>query len=297
MLSADLNQFETLTNLRYLYLESNIIQGSLTSSLLSSWNDMIELDISENYLSSTLPADIFSPESLRLTDLHGNRITGSIPEVSKRGRNQSKFLALHENELEHVIPKSIGLLQTLTHLDLSMNRLASTLPSTMGSMLHLEYLSLGSNSFNRSPIPTWLRGLTNLEQLILVDSRLQKTIPDFFGNYLSNLMHIDLSHNSLTSTIPESIGKLAFLKALVLDGNELYGTADTVCDNLELEFFAADCGGGENASIECTCCTTCCAQEADEDCDEVKLYTSSSDHQDNVERSRYDLSQGPMFIP
>ena len=322
MLNADLTQFDTLTKLQYLYLNDNEIRGTLTSSLLLSWKDMVELDISDNYLSSTLPENIFSHGSLMLLDLHGNRLTGSIPIVSSHDTNQLEFLALHANELEHVVPNSLGLLQKLTHLDLSMNRLASALPSTIGSMFELKYLSVGSNIFNRSPIPSWLGELTNLEQLKLSESQFLGSIPDFIGFNLSNLKHIDLSQNSLTSTIPESIGflsslenlilesnqltgklpgsivKLSSMDVLVLDGNNLAGSADVVCDNLELEFFAADCGGGQDAKFKCVCCSVCCRGDQDEGCYDLGWSMDQSFvNENNFERSRYKLGDGTMFIP
>ena len=322
MLNADLVQFDTLTKLQYLYLDDNEIRGTLTSSLLLSCKDMVELDISENYLSSTLPENIFSHGSLMLLDLHGNRLTGSIPRVSSHGTNQLEFLALHANELEHVVPNSLGLLQKLTHLDLSMNRLASTLPSTIGTMFELKYLSVGSNIFNRSPIPSWLQELTNLEQLKLTESRFLGSIPDFIGYNLSNLKHIDLSQNSLTSTIPESIGflsslanlilernqlsgtlpgsivKLSSMDVLVLDGNNLAGSADVVCDNLELEFFAADCGGGQDAKFKCGCCGVCCHGHQGEGCYDLDWGMNQSiANENNFERRRYKLGEGTMFTP
>jgi Leucine-rich repeat (LRR) protein len=223
VLSADLDLFGPLTSLRYLYLDNNMIHGRLTSSLLSGWKELVELDISENYLTATLPPDLFAHEHLQVLDLHANRLTGVIPEVRTAQGYALEFLALHENGLEGGIPKSLGLLQELRHLDLSLNHVSGQLPSTLGSLTKLEYLFAGQNELNVGPLPTFLGELTNLRELSLDQSGITGIFPDFLGFKLSNLELVDFSQNLITSRLPESIGFLSNLDHLVLNRNEMTG--------------------------------------------------------------------------
>ncbi|VEU39800.1 unnamed protein product [Pseudo-nitzschia multistriata] len=68
-----------------------------------------------------------------------------------------------------------------------------------------------------------------------------------------------LNRNFLQGTIPASFSNLIDLDVLILDANNITGSADPICVNntAKLTFLSSDCGGLES-EVNCSCCTVCC---------------------------------------
>ena len=71
----------------------------------------------------------------------------------------------------------------------------------------------------------------------------------------------------------------------MVEKNKITGSASAVCSNPdEVRVFAADCKG-DNALVDCPCCTVCCA-EGEEDCnDKVWLGDSNPIWELNYQRA------------
>lgn len=220
MLHANLDIFGALTSLRVLYLNDNMIGGTLSSVLLSDWSKLQELDVSENVISSALPGNLFSHPALQVLDIHSNRLTGQIPEA-QQPNDQLKVLALQENELSWMLPRSLSSLESLEYFDISRNDLVGTWPDSMGDKL--EYLSIGQNAWNRARMPSFFGRLTRLLELSLKDSQMTGPIPLEIG-YLTKLNVLDLSENELTGTFPSAIGFLSQLKRFSVQRNQISGS-------------------------------------------------------------------------
>ena len=123
------------------------------------------LDLSENQLSGTIPAEIGNLTSL--TDL-----------------------LLGRNQLSGMIPAEIGSLTRLTWLELHVNQLSGTIPAEIGNLTSLKHLLLGSNQLS-STIPAELGNLTSLISLDLEVNQLSGTIPAEIGN-LTHLAHLSV---------------------------------------------------------------------------------------------------------
>ena len=59
------------------------------------------------------------------------------------------------------------------------------------------------------------------------------------------------------------------IDVLLLDGNELSGDANVICNNpaINTTAFSADCGS-VTPEVQCSCCTICC-DDSDPDCNNL----------------------------
>jgi Leucine-rich repeat (LRR) protein len=194
MLSAKLDVFGSLPNLKSLYVEGNLISGSLTSELMAGWDAMEELDLGENFLGGMLPEQFFLQpnDALKILDLHGNQFQGSLPNAIDQDHFQNlEYLALAKNKFTGIVPEHIGRLTGLKHLDLSLNYFTWIQPDSLGQLTSLEYLFTGGNQFDNSPIPGFLIYLTNLRDLSMRSNNLTGSIPLILVQ-LSKLELLDL---------------------------------------------------------------------------------------------------------
>ena len=83
-------------------------------------------------------------------------------------------------------------------------------------------------------IPPDIALLTSLQELNLDFNSITGTIPPSIGTCLTSLREIDLRSNSLTGTLPDSFRNLENLEELFLQKNDLTGTFDFVCDGLDI---------------------------------------------------------------
>ncbi len=187
----------------------------LTDAPIDSWygvvadnNDrVIELDLSENGLSGSIPPELGNLINLKSLNLYNNRLSGSIPS-------------------------ELGNLINLETLDFYKNLLRGTIPPELGGLAELEWLELSDN-WLRGMIPPELGKLTELEWLGLSNNRLFGAIPPELG-MLTRLEWLDLSGNGLTGAIPSELGKLTKLSELYLSGNQLNGCVPEVWRNVEM---------------------------------------------------------------
>ena len=210
---------------------------------------VVELALSRNNLTGTLPADIGKLTELYKIDLHRNKLTGSIP--SEIG-NLTELHTLHlyrncevqsggacTGGLTGSIPTEIGNLAHLRYLLLYHNNLSGSIPTQIGHLTQLELLYLYVNQLSGA-IPASIGNLRKLNQLYLAENDLTGTIPASIGN-LTALDQITLSYNSLSGTIPASIGNLAQLELAYLHENELTGTIPAQVGNLtQLDYLRLD---------------------------------------------------------
>jgi len=283
-MSGNIDIFSSMTVLKGLYLDSNLLTGQITVEWMQMHQILEELDISDNVISGILPENFFDSGNqpyLQVIDLHGNQLVGAIPSPYSQN-NVLKFLALQQNKLENAV-RDLYKLKALEHLDLSDNRLTGRLPETLGLISNLRYLFTGTNRFDEGRIPSWLLQLTNLRELSMKENSLTGIIPGTIFDYLTKLQFLDFHLNGLTGQIPQSISSLTDLRHLLLKMNKLEGTipdtmneltnlqvllleqnsltGDThaICSspNVGIEAFVSDCAD-DPPQIICTCCTTCC---------------------------------------
>ncbi|KAK8633939.1 hypothetical protein V6N13_014770 [Hibiscus sabdariffa] len=177
-------------------------------------------------------------------------------------------LDLSNNNFSNIqIPYFLGLLGSLTYLDLSFAQFQGAIPHNLGNLSKLQYLDLRCDFYSWdmeakslqwvSSISSlqyldlsgvdlykatdWLQVTFNLSSLLelhLYGCNLEGPIPDYWGN-MPFLEIVDLSSNSLNSTMPNSLYSLDHLQSLDLSNNMLQGRLPTsleyLCNLKELD--------------------------------------------------------------
>ncbi|CAL8178260.1 unnamed protein product [Prunus armeniaca] len=206
-----------LRELRYLYLQMNSLNSSIPSEL-GLCTKLTYLALSSNHLEGKIPPSIGQLRELRYLDLQMNSLNSSIP--SELGLcTKLTYLALSSNHLEGKIPPSIGQLRELQYLDLRENSLNSSIPSELGLCTNLTYLALASNKLN-GELPLFLSNLNKITDLSLFANRFTGPL---LSSQLSNwteVVSLQLQHNSFSGNIPPEIGLLRKLDVLYLNDNK-----------------------------------------------------------------------------
>ncbi|KAJ0989102.1 hypothetical protein J5N97_007458 [Dioscorea zingiberensis] len=120
------------------------------------------------------------------------------------------------------IPSILGQLTNLNSLVLVDNALTGEVPQELAKLVHLKRLVLVGNQLS-GPIPPLLA--PNLAELLILDlsrNSLTGTLPSSLGD-LTSLIKLDLSHNLLNGRLPSELGKLRTLTLLDLKDNLLSG--------------------------------------------------------------------------
>ncbi|PON62451.1 LRR domain containing protein [Trema orientale] len=238
-----------LTSLERLDLSVNYLElgDPILCTFLNNMSLLKYLDLSFNYINSTIPSCLYSFPSL-------------------------KHLNLSETNLHGVISSSIANLTSIVSLDLSYNNLGGEIPTSMGNLCNLEAIDLGYNYFNgkiskafeslsgclsnrlksltlgtywesstgngfTGQIPDEIGEFKNLVYLSLRGNKIYGPIPNsIFANLLC-LKTLFMGYNNLSGSFPQSLGSLTSLESLDISNNQLNGSLPKSLGSLSnLEF-------------------------------------------------------------
>ncbi|XP_047329050.1 receptor-like protein kinase 7 [Impatiens glandulifera] len=197
------------------------------------------IELSQQYLSGKVPFDsICKLKSLERLSLGSNFLVGSVTADLRNCVNLN-YLDLRDNLLNGVVP-DLSPLKKLVTLYLELNGFSGPFPwYSLANMSGLVVLSVGDNTFDKSPFPEVLTSLKNLELLYLSNCSIVGSIPRGIGN-LRKLHTLELADNYLEGKIPSEITKLRNLKMLELYDNLLTGELPVGLGRLsKLEYFDA----------------------------------------------------------
>ncbi|GKV47522.1 hypothetical protein SLEP1_g54420 [Rubroshorea leprosula] len=197
------------SDLQYLNLSRNHFIGEIPLHLTDFCSSLVELDLSSNNLTGTIPNGFGSCSFLESIDVSSNNLTGELPLETIHQMGNLKHLFLGFNHFYGTLPESLSNLTTLETLDLSSNNLIGSIP-----------VSLCQNPRN------------NLKELYLQNNQLTGSIPASLSN-CSQLVSLHLSFNCLTGTIPASLGSLSKLQVLKLWLNQLQGEIPPELSNIQ----------------------------------------------------------------
>nr|XP_023929437.1 receptor-like protein 9DC3 [Quercus suber] len=186
------------TNLQYLDLSNNKLQGSLPipPPSISSYF------VSNNKLTGEIPQMICSLGSLVALDLSYNNLSGMLPDCLGNLSFSLSILNLRRNNFHGSIPQICKKGSKLKMIDFSRNQLQGQIPRSLVNCTMLETLVLGNNQLNDS-FPSWLGVLPELGVLLLRYNLLQGAIGEPESNFVfPNLHIIDFSYNNITGKLP-----------------------------------------------------------------------------------------------
>jgi Leucine-rich repeat (LRR) protein len=138
---------------KYFSLSSNKVYGSIPGSICNATNLRV-LDLSDNFLSGTIPQCLFNMsegqmwpyQGLRVLNLRRNNLTGVI--CNRFPSNCGlQTLSLNENQLEGKLPKSLARCTSLEVLNLGNNHIEDVFPCCLKNIYMLQILILRSNKF------------------------------------------------------------------------------------------------------------------------------------------------------
>ena len=243
------------------WLSDNDISSWHGVSVSNGW--VTALDLRDNNLTGTIPAELGNLSNLTYLNLYGNELGGEIP-VELGNLTKLKYLYLFNNELRGEIPVELGNLTNLTELYLNDNTsLTGALSQSLTGLTKLEQFFFQNTElcapFN-AVFQTWLQSIAETngsncarpgtpERSLLValynatdgDNWTNKTnwlsdsdISSWHGVSVSNgwVTSLDLRGNNLTGTIPEELDNLSNLTYLRLADNALSGPIPVELSNL-----------------------------------------------------------------
>ena len=218
----------------HLDLNNNNLRGSIPAEL-GNLASLENLWLDSNSLRGSIPAELGNLANLKDLRLHDTRLSGAIPSELGNLANL-RYLVLSYTRLSGAIPKELGKLSKLKVLNLNSNfdssgKLSGSIPAELGNLANLTTLHLVGNELSGS-IPAELGKLTNLRDLLLHGNRLSGSIPAELGNLANLDQRLALDNNRLSGSIPAELGNLANLDMLSLSSNELSGPIPSQLGNL-----------------------------------------------------------------
>ncbi|KAE8663657.1 Protein BRASSINOSTEROID INSENSITIVE 1 [Hibiscus syriacus] len=219
------------SKLQYLYLADNKFQGQVPLYLTEACSSLVELDLSSNNLSGTIPSGFASCLSLESFDVSTNNFTGKLPIEIFQNMSSLKKLGLAFNYFSGPLPESLSSLFNLEVLDLSSNKFSGSIPVSLceNPTNRLQVLYLQNNILTGS-VPASLSNCSQLVSLHLSFNYLTGTIPTSLGA-LSKLKDLRLWLNQLHGEIPQELSNIQTLETLILDFNELSGAIPSGLSN------------------------------------------------------------------
>nr|GMD35699.1 receptor-like protein 12 [Ipomoea batatas] len=225
-LSGPLPDMSTMLSLESLYISYNQIVGNLTESNIGHLSNLIELDVSSNFLEEAIDETHFSNFSklkvLLLSDNHikVNLSTKWVPpfQLGHLGLRSCKLgpkfpswirtqtclgiLDISDNGISCFIPHWLSNLTCLIHLTISQNFLRGILPNLASTFIVINF----NDNMLEGPVPKNYSGATLLS---LSKNKLSGTISFLCTNEFKESNYLDLSNNLFSGNIPECLGQYA----------------------------------------------------------------------------------------
>jgi Leucine-rich repeat (LRR) protein len=223
LLTGHLAKQQSWIGLSYYLTYSNYFVGPVDQSF-NEYQKMFYLELSHNYLTSTLPSWLSSLQVLTYVNLSFNCFTGSL--------NYS---------LGEISPYT-----QLSQLAISYNFMTGTLPASLGRAVGLVDLILNNNEFSGT-IPQAYRDLINLQVLFLQNNLLTGQL--YESVKIISLINLDVSNNQLTGSLPAFYVLNPSLKTFAASSNCLTGSIpDDLCLLSSFEFLSLN---GLSTAVNC----------------------------------------------
>ncbi|CAJ2646891.1 unnamed protein product [Trifolium pratense] len=239
-----------ITSLTIFFMAINNFHGPLPPNMFHTLPNIQMFGIAKNQFSGPIPTSINASSSINFLDIPDNNFVGQVPSLGKLKdlyhlnleRNNLGHLVglislyLESNHLEGVIPTTFGKFQKLQLLSLRNNQLSGDIPHFVGNLSQLFILDLYDNTFEGN-IPPSIGNCQKLQYLKLSQNKFRGTIPLEVFNLFSLTNLLDLSHNSLSGSLPKEVGMLKNIDWLDVSENHLSGNIpETIGECVSLEY-------------------------------------------------------------
>lgn len=266
------NEVLKLTKLTWLYMANCSIEGKIPPGI-GNLTELINLELSMNYLVGEIPSEITKLSKLWQLELYLNGLTGKLPvglrnltrlqnfdastnylegDLFELGfLNQLVTIQLFENSFSGVVPPELGEFKQLVNLSLYTNNLTGPLPQKLGSWSDFNFIDVSEN-FLTGEIPPDMCKNGKMSELLVLQNRLTGEIPASYAN-CRTLTRFRVSKNSLSGVVPSGIWGLPAVNIIDIESNELTGSITPDIENAAAlaQIFAANnqLSGGLPAEI------------------------------------------------
>ncbi|KAH9753648.1 Receptor-like protein 13 [Citrus sinensis] len=216
-----------MTSLRILYVSSNQLTGSISSSPLVHLTSIEELHLSNNHFQIPISLEpLFNHSRLKVFWAKNNEINAEItqsPSLTAPNFQLSR-LSLSSGYGDGVIfPKFLYHQHDLEYVDLSHMKMNGEFPTwLLENNTNLESLFLVNDSL-AGPFRLPIHSHKRLRLLDISNNNFRGHIPVEIGDVLPGLFSLNISMNALDGSIPSSFGNMKFLQLLDVTNNQLTG--------------------------------------------------------------------------
>ncbi|CAL4889095.1 unnamed protein product [Urochloa decumbens] len=191
-----------LKKLQYLYLYDNNFTGAIADNITAL--NLVDIDLSSNKLTGTIPGDFGKLTNLTLLFLYRNQLCGSIPPNIGLLPNLQD-IRLFNNMLSGALPSELGKHSTLGNLEVGNNNLSGKLPEGLCSNRKLYDIVVFNNSFS-GKLPESLDGCNTLENLMMYNNHFSGEFPTILWSVVTNkLSSVMIQNNNFSGTFPTQL--------------------------------------------------------------------------------------------
>ncbi|KAJ9567845.1 hypothetical protein OSB04_003811 [Centaurea solstitialis] len=225
-----------LTELVNFEISSNYITGEIPREI-SRLNKLWQLELFNNNLTGKLPVGLRNLTKLEFFDASTNYLEGDLSEV--RFLNQLKSLQMFENDLSGDFPPEIGEFKQLVNLSLYRNQLTGSLPRNLGSWSDFNFIDVSEN-YLTGPIPPDMCKNGQMTELLMLQNNLSGEIPASYAD-CKTLTRFRVSNNKLSGVVPGGIWGLPRTEIIDIAMNNLEGGITSDIQNAKAlgQIFAA----------------------------------------------------------
>ncbi|ONH94819.1 hypothetical protein PRUPE_7G032500 [Prunus persica] len=225
-----------LSSLVSLRLSENTWEGAITEAHFAKLGGLREVSIANNSPNISLVFNIsydwIPPFQLRYFIITSCQLGPKFP-TWLRYQTELTTVILRNARISDTIPDWFWQLDLqLDYLNVAFNQLSGRMPNSLRFRVDI-IVDLTSNRFE-GPLPLWS---SNIIELFLRDNLFSGPIPHNISQVMPNLTHLDISGNSLSGSIPLSLGNLSHFEFMIISNNNLSGEIPHFWNNIPSLYF------------------------------------------------------------